>query len=479
MSMKILFAASECAPLAKVGGLADVVGALPKALQNWGADARIILPRYQTVKIPEGSEQVTSFACIYNGKSLEVKIFLTKLPASTVPLYLVDQPELFGSSGVYGSPTSAPKGTTDVEKFIFFSHCVIKFLETSPWRPDILHAHDWHVGLIPLLIKVKKLPIKTLLTIHNMAMQGLAAQDLLDDDLINEPSIKQDWARYGKINLLRQAIVHADGVNTVSPTYAQEILSKEFGEGLEEELNSRGDVAGILNGIDDVIWNETNDPFITHHYSQFSAGLKADNKVTLQQKLGLEQNPETPLLAVVSRLTAQKGFDLLPPLMDELLAANFQMMVLGVGEPELEKFFETLSINNPTRFSLTKKFDEQLAHQMYAASDIFLMPSKFEPCGLGQMIAMHYGSIPIVRSTGGLKDSVENLEDDLTNSDAATGFVFEQYNSKTLLNILQKSLSLYTSNPEIWRQLQHSAMTHDFSWYASSRKYFEMYEGML
>lgn len=476
--MKILFAASECAPLAKVGGLADVVGALPKALQNWDIDVRIILPLYKTIALPADSRMVSSFACQYNKKSLEVKIFQACLPGSTVPLLLAEQPELFGSSGVYGSPTAAPNGTTDTEKFLFFSECVAKFLELSDWKPDLVHAHDWHVSLLPVLIKIRKLPVKTLLTIHNLAMQGLASQDMLEDEIMSEPTLKQDWARSGKINLLRQGILHADGVNTVSPTYAEEITTPEFGEGLDKELINRGDVIGILNGIDDVVWNESNDPFITNHYSKFSAGLKTENKIVLQQKLGLEKNAETPLIVVISRLTGQKGFNLLPPIMDKLLELNFQLAVLGVGEPDLEKFFEKLAADRPTRFSVTKKFDEQLAHQMYASSDIFLMPSKFEPCGLGQLIAMHYGSIPIVRATGGLKDSVENIDDSLTNTEKATGFVFEDFNPEALLSTFQKALTLY-SNTEVWRQLQNNAMTRDFSWYTSSRKYFELYREII
>lgn len=471
--MNILFAAAECAPLAKVGGLGDVVGSLPKALLSLGADARIILPRYKNIPLDTAS-QISVMDIRLGQEIFEVKVYQDLLPGSEVKLYLLDEPVLFGSAGVYENSDASPAGQAEAKKFLLYCFCVIKFIKQQIWQPDLLHCHDWHTAVLPLLVKKNELHISTLLTIHNLAMQGQVPVSLLDDLKINIDAPTSDHA-----NLLNLGVAYADAISTVSPTYAQEILTKEFGEGLEFDLQKHSPVHGILNGIDEQIWNETRDPLITNDYSQFSAELKMDDKISLQRSLNLQVDPEIPMIGVVSRLTAQKGFNLLEPIWPKLKNLNFQMVVLGVGEKKIGDFFKDICQKNPGRFAIQEKFDERLAHQIYAASDLFLMPSKFEPCGLGQMIAMHYGSLPIVRATGGLKDSVVDLADDGNNHETATGFVFDGFDSNLLLGQIKRALEIYQNDQVTWHRLVHNAMTADFSWAMSAQKYKELYQQII
>lgn len=481
--MNILFAAAECAPLAKVGGLGDVIGSLPKALKQTGTDARVILPMYKNISPPaENRSGQIKLEVNFGTKKIAIKVHQTTLPQSSVVLYLLEEAQMFGSGGVYETADATPGSSDEVNKFLFFCQCVAEFLKQKIWQPDVLHVHDWHASLTPLLIKLDKIPIPALLTIHNLAMQGLAPAQSLEavrGNLTNQPSMQADLAKYSNINLLRQGILHSDAVSTVSPSYAREIITHEFGEGLESELSNLNNVYGIINGIDETVWNEASDPFISSHYSQFSPELKLKNKPQLQKDLGLKVNPGVPLVGIVSRLTGQKGFDLLPSIREELVKQNCQIVALGVGEKNLEDFFRSLSAEYPDRFILKEKFDERLAHQIYASSDIFLMPSRFEPCGLGQMIAMHYGSIPIVRATGGLKDTVINLADDLENLNAATGFVFEHFDPQSLLAQISRAINTYQNDPVTWKRLEHNAMVADFSWTASAQKYNKLYQKII
>lgn len=479
--MNILFAAAECSPFAKVGGLGDVVGSLPKALLELGVDARIILPRYKTIDANLG-KVVGKISVEFGGQTIPVTVRQTTLPNSKVVLYLLDEHKIFGHAAVYERTDAAPGSASEVEKFLFFDQCVAEFCRQKIWVADLLHAHDWHTALIPLLMKIHKSPIPCLLTIHNLAMQGVVDSQTIKtaaDEALEQDSVKADLSKTKKINLLRQGLIHASAVSTVSPTYALEILTEEYGEGLQADLKKLPRVSGILNGIDQTVWNQTSDPFIAKHYDSFSGDLKLQNKLLLQRQLGLTESLQTPLVGVVSRLTGQKGFDLLEPIASELEILDFQMIILGVGEPKIEEYFAGLQQKYPERFIFQKKFDERLAHQIYAASDIFLMPSRFEPCGLGQMIAMRYGSLPLVRATGGLKDSVVNLRDDGSNADTATGFGFNDYNPQQLLEQLRRALALYRQNPATWQQLVHNAMSADCSWTNSAKQYSDLYRQIL
>lgn len=313
-------------------------------------------------------------------------------------------------------------------------------------------------------------------------MQGLASAESLEalgGNLIGQPSLRQDLAKSGKINLLRQGILHADAVSTVSPTYAKEITAAEFGEGLEADLNKLDNIYGNLNGLDESVWNPATDRLLAKPYDKSAPELKLQNKSALQKLLGLKSADDVPLIGIVSRLTGQKGFDLLEPISKALTTLDFQMIILGVGEPAIENFFADLCRKHPQRFTLQKKFDERLAHQIYAGADIFLMPSRFEPCGLGQMIAMRYGSLPLVRSTGGLKDTVINLADNLSNADFATGFVFDDYDPLALLAELKRALNLYHQDQKIWDRMSQNAMAKDLSWANSAKKYSELYQKII
>ncbi|HVY12117.1 MAG TPA: glycogen/starch synthase, partial [Alphaproteobacteria bacterium] len=412
--MNILFCAAECAPIAKVGGLGDVVGSLPKALLALGADARVLLPRYKNIGSEYLGDKVGELPVAFGGAQYRVGVFQTVLPASAAVLYLLDEPGFFGSGGVYEQAGAAPGGEGEIAKFLFYNRCAAAFLQAGIWRPDVLHIHDWHAAYLAWLVKDLNIGAPTLLTIHNLAMQGMASAAALQAAGAAGAS--------PAANLLQIGIENAGRVNTVSPSYAREILTPEFGEGLDGVLRQRGDVLGILNGIDEAVWNESSDPYITNHYGKFSAGLKLQNKTVLQKQMGLAVDPEMPLAGIVSRLTSQKGLDLLMPIAESIDALPVQLAVVGVGEPEMERFFAEWARRRPEKIAFLPRFDERLAHEIYAAGDLFLMPSRFEPCGLGQMIAMHYGSIPIVRAVGGLKDSVIALNADGSNMGAATGF---------------------------------------------------------
>jgi starch synthase len=481
--MNILFAAAECAPLAKVGGLGDVVGSLPKALRQIGVDVRVILPMYKNISASTTpAAEIKKIQVTFGGRKISVIIRQTTLTQSDVVVYLLEEPGIFGSGGIYETAGATPGTETEIKKFLFFSECVAEFLKQKNWQIDLLHVHDWHLAIAPLLVKLRKLPIPVLLTIHNLAMQGLAepaSLEALGNKISLQPSMQEDLEKYGKINLLRQGILHADCVSTVSQSYAREITTQKFGEGLDSDLRQLPKIFGILNGIDQTVWDPNSDKLLTKNFNKSNFEPKPENKSALQKLLGLKPDVCVPLIGIVSRLTGQKGFDLLESIWTELETLDFQMVVLGLGESQIENFFANLCQKYPQRFILHKKFDELLAHQIYAASDMFLMPSRFEPCGLGQMIAMRYGSIPIVRAVGGLKDSVINLTDNLNNTNSATGFVFADYSSAALLSEIERAIKIYRQNQRAWSRMRQNAMAKDFSWTASAEKYRKLYQQII
>jgi len=442
--MKVLFIASECAPIAKVGGLADVVGSLPKSLKKIGVDISILIPFYRAVKLKkEKIKLVLKEATVFfDGKEEKFNLWQTALPKSKVPVFLIENNEYFKGNVYIETDASSGGSTTEAKRFFFLSKVGIKLAETL--KIDILHCHDWHTAIIPFLIKKEKLQLKNLLTIHNLQYQGLYPYQIVNQ-LLNTKFTKN-------VNCLKQGILNAKIITTVSPTYAKEILTKEYGAGLESVLLKRKScLHGILNGIDKI---------------NYSLDKKESDKRKLQKICKLAQNPEVPIISLIGRLTEQKGFDILNPILDKLGKMNLQLIVLAAGDPKYEKALIMAEKKFPDKLSINIKFDAKLAQQIYSGADIFLMPSQFEPCGLGQMIAMSYGTVPIIRAVGGLKDTVKNLK---------TGFVFKNYNSQELLNVIKKALKTF-QNKKTWKQLQINGIKQDFSWNKSAKKYLEIYK---
>ena len=471
--MKVLFCVSECAPIIKVGGLGDVAGSLPKALARLGVDIRIVVPKYEDIKTAE-IKKLGETGVEFGGRKEKVVIWETILPDSKVPVYLLENETYLSKNG-----HQAFAGTEkETERFAFFSKSIAELLIThnsSPITiPDLLHLNDWHTSLIPLLLSNIYHP-PSVLTIHNLSYQGIGSLGLLDKLGLKSDSCRVlKWdAENRDIDILMEGIIHATFVNTVSPTYAKEIMTPQFGWGIEEVLKGKeGRVVGILNGIDYEVWNPTTDKFLDIRYqvSGISQG-KMGNKKFLQKELGLAVDEKIPLLAFVGRLEPQqKGLEILLGAMEELLPKeNFQFVLLGTGNKDWEEKYQVLSSKYQANFKFICRFDEKLAHQLYASADLFLLPSLFEPCGLPQMIGMRYGALPLVRKTGGLADTVK---------DGETGFVFEEYSSGALTETIERAIKL-SSNQELWSKMVEDAMRQDFSWEASAREYLELYKEVI
>jgi len=437
-NLKILIAAAELTPLAKVGGLADVVGALPKALVNLGVDARIIIPFHGLIDRNKYRSKLIKNKIGVGGQT--VNLWQTILPETKIPVYLIEH-KFFKGKKIYGAALA--DGNSDIKKFTFFSPAVLACLETIDFRPDVIHLNDWHTAAIATMIKTGGQSLKTLYTIHNLANQGVI----------------KDKNR----NLMAEGVLNSDLVNTVSPTYAKEILTKEYGCGLEKILIKRKkQLSGILNGIDTDFFNPATDKFIKRHYSVRSLAAKSTNKTALQSQLGWPRNKNTALVGLVTRFVRQKGVDLITEKFSRL---NCQFIFLGAGEKKYEDALLNLAKKYPRQFSVKIKFDERLAHEIYAASDIFLVPSRFEPCGLTQMIAMRYGSVPVVRLTGGLADTVNKKN----------GFTFKKFTASEFYKILSQALKIYYEKPKAWQQLKLSGLKKDFSWDKSAKQYLKLY----
>ncbi len=481
--LKVLFVAAELAPLAKVGGLADVAGSLPKALKKLGVDIRIAIPKYKIIdpqKYPM-KRIARKIKVFFEGREEFFDLYFTFLPKTKIPVYLVNHPKYLGGDGIYYSKDALPTGTaTEAHRFIFFTKAVSEILKPLKWEPDIFHCHDWH-GALPLLVEIKNREYRTLLTIHNFAYQG--SYDM--DSVLKMLNLtEKDWPtfktrdQWGNFNSLQQGILNADLINTVSPTYAKEILTKEYGCGLEETLKERKkDLFGILNGIDTDVFNPETDPKIFTNYNLSTLNFKALNKIHLQKISKLSINSQIPLLGLISRLAEQKGIDLIIEIFEKMMQLDLQFILLGVGDPNIERILKEKAKRYSQKFSLHLKFDAELAQQIYAGSDIFLMPSRFEPCGLGQMISMRYGTIPLVRETGGLSDTVTPT---FSNSQlkVGTGFVFKEYKANELLKTIKKASKIY-QNKKVWLKLMTNAMKQDFSWHVSAKKYLQLYKKLI
>ncbi len=478
--LSVLFVASEVTPFAKVGGLADVVGALPIALQRQGIDARILMPRYGTIDpstVPM-TEKFTFPVSLPSGEET-VRVLEGRLPAGDVPVYFLDNERFFGGERIYFDASAFVNQFVEFERFLFFSLAAVQVAPHLMPDVDILHCHDWHTGMIPLLLQrserlnPERKRAATLFTIHNLANQGRwNAEDILrftgltvaDHPALGERQDGRD------MNLMSLGIRTADFVNTVSPQYAKEILTPEYGDGLDAVLTQRRDrLSGILNGIDVDRFNPSTDPAIPARFDADSLHRKAENKLALQQQCGLTVDQDTPLFGFVGRLTDQKGMDLVGANIDRLVERGAQLIILGSGMNEFQDIALAAAQKYPKSVFTKIGFDANFAQLIYAGSDCFLMPSRFEPCGLGQMIAMRYGTIPIVRATGGLVDTVPEYT-----GQSGRGFSFEEYSAEGLSAAVERALTLY-KDQAAWSELAKRDMLSDFSWDESSRKYLNLY----
>lgn len=470
--MKVLFIASECSPVAKVGGLADVVGSLPKALKLLGVDVSVILPFYKVVKIKKNKLKLIKrkIPVFFNQKKQTFNLWQTFLPKSKVPLLLIKNNKYFSGKGVYVESDASSGGSEkETARFLFLSAASIKIAKLM--KANILHCQDWHTSLIPYLVKKEGYKIKTLLTIHNLAYQGLYESETVNKLLGTVFPGK-------KVNCLKLGILTADFINTVSPSYAKEILTKKYGAGLQKYLKKRKKhLIGIVNGIDYDFFNSETDSFLTKNYSWRNIEDKTYNKILLQKKCFKKTNLKIPIIGIISRIADQKGFDLIKSIFKNLMKENLQFVLLGKGLPKYESFFKTASKRFPKRFFAKIDFDEELAHQIYGGADIFLMPSAFEPCGLGQQIAMKYGTVPVVRAVGGIRDTVFPVKISGKKVEG-TGFLFNRYDKKYLFNLIKKSLSFYNKKG-IWQKIQINGMKQDFTWKKSAKKYKSLYKRIL
>lgn len=481
--MNIVMIASEVVPFAKTGGLADVAGTLPKALAKAGNSVSIIMPYYKRIINAEkfGIKPANQKIAVQFGDwRLEGEIF-TCTPSPNINVYFISQPNFFDRPELY--QTKEGDYPDNAERFVFFSRASIETMIALKLKPDIVHVHDWQAALVPVFLKTHYRERKnfaktrTLLTIHNLGYQGLfPADDMRLTGLGWEYFTYDKLEFYGKLNFLKGGIVFADAINTVSKKYAEEILTKEYGCGLEGTLNFyKNKLHGILNGIDYDEWNPETDSFITHKFSPARMEGKAGCKLAIQKKFGLLQRDKTPLVGVVGRLTVQKGFDIMADAMPRLVGMGFQFAILGTGEPKYEEILKDTSEKNPDYVGLKLAYDNALAHQIEAGSDFFLMPSRYEPCGLNQMISLKYGTVPIVRATGGLDDSIIDYD----GKGKGTGFKFTGLSTDDLLKVMGRTLLAYNGTPANWHRLVENAMECDFSWRRSANEYQNLYKTIL
>ncbi|MCI9525114.1 MAG: glycogen synthase GlgA [Erysipelotrichaceae bacterium] len=473
---RILMVAGEGLPFIKSGGLADVIGSLPFELTKKGHEVRVVLPLYLKIaqKYHDGFTHEKSFSVNINYHEVPVAVWSAMV--KDVKYYFIEHQGYFERDTLYGY-------NDDGERFAYFQKAVIEMLNQLNYWPEIIHSHDWHTGMIPVLCKEghsfdeRYRNIKHVYTIHNLAYQGNFGVEMLDSCLgLDYRLFDNGNVRYdGGISFMKSGILYADKVTTVSPTYSQEILTPQYGEHLEMVLNMRKyDLWGITNGIDVEYWNPKSDPEVPYHFNRVNVEkAKKLNKISLQKEMGLEQDENVMLVGVVSRLTWQKGFYLLMEQLDALCALPIQLVVLGSGEYAIEEKMEQLQAGNRGKIAFYSGYNESLAHRIYAACDLFFMPSLFEPCGISQLISMRYGTLPFVRETGGLKDTVTPYNEF---EKTGNGFSFYNYNSNEMMDVLRMAVSVYYDRPEDWKILVRNAMSTDVSWEKSAYTYCLLYK---
>lgn len=474
---KVLFASSEIYPLVKTGGLADVAQSLPRALDALGHEMRLVMPAYREAKSKlQNTKQIANISFLEG----QVKLLESTLPDSEIKIWLVDCAPLFDRDG---GPYLNRKGepwSDNAQRFALFSRVIASIAINDcglSWKPDVIHCNDWQTALAPVLLHHESLRPGIIFTIHNLAYQGIFPYSaFLDLQLPKEYWSFNSLEFHNQLSFIKGGIIYSDFVNTVSPTFASEIQTKEYGFGLEDLLKSNAKkLSGIINGINTSEWNPNTDQFIKFQFEIGNMKMKKKNKLALQQELNFTIDKKIPLLGVVSRLIEQKGIDIiidsLPKLMRDY---NFQLVILGEGSKTYEKKLTDIAHNEPSRVFVHAGYDEELAHRITASSDIFLMPSRFEPCGLNQMYSQRYGTIPIVRHTGGLADTVVNVTKETFASNEASGFVFEKDSVYEFSDAVIRALNLYKSR-DYWKKIQRNAMKKDFSWESSAMQYLDLY----
>lgn len=463
--MRVAFVAAEVAPFAKAGGLGDVISSLPKALAALGLKVAVFAPRYRSV--PADLPERARFPVRLGLEVYQVRVCQGFLPRSSVPVYFLDQPDLFGRAGIYGEGDQ--DYADNLRRFALLCKAAVEAARALSWLPDIFHVHDWHTALLPLFLRQADLTAKTVLTIHNLAFQGWFPLEEWEGLGLSPEELalagEGDWRC-----ALRAGIIAADALTTVSPTYAQEILAD--GLGLDEALRARASVLfGILNGIDVEEWDPQSDPYIWAPYSRQDLGGKALNRAALLREL--ELSGEGPVVGMVGRLTEQKGLDLVITGLSRLLSMGVSLVVLGTGEARYAQALQEAERRWSKHIRVLLEYSEAWAHRIIAAADFLLVPSRFEPCGLTQLYALRYGTIPIVRATGGLKDTVQDV------SAGGNGFVFEEYTTEAMLLALTRAVQLWREDPQKVAELRRRGMSEDHSWTRSAQEYLRVYERVL
>jgi len=474
--LKVLFVSAEASPFAKTGGLGDVAGSLPKELVRLGHDVRLVMPRYKSVKgnfkyVTDFPVQIDNFIETCVVRKADIKLSGER-DSKGMPVYFIDSYRYFDREGIYGH-------FDDAERFIFFCKAVLNMLPKIGFKPDIIHCNDWHTGPVCLLLKETYKhdefykDISTVFTIHNLEYQGNFSNYVVK--LLNvgyEVFTPEKCEFYGMFNFMKAGLVYSDIISTVSSVYAKEIQTHEYGERLEGLLSKRSDsLYGILNGISYEEFNPETDKEIARNYGITNFKDKKENKTALQQKMGLPLG-DSPLIGLISRLSGQKGLNLIIEKIDELMKRNIQFVLLGTGDDYYEKQFRRFAEKYRDKIAVYIGFDPQLAKQIYAGSDMFLMPSRFEPCGLGQIISLRYGTVPIVRATGGLAETITDYDE---NRETGTGFSFKNFSSNEMLDAIDRALAVYNEKHEEWEKLIIRALKSDFSWNRSAKKYEELY----
>jgi len=481
--MKIAFASSEVVPFAKTGGLADVAGALPKELAKLGNEVKVFMPKYYSINEHEYGHQYDSLIgelkVSVGGYEHSVHVFYGKLPNSDVDIYFVHYPKFFHRKKIY------TEDWDEDERFILFSKTVIQIMQKLGWAPDVVHVNDWQTGLLPVLLKeqygwdnlFKK--TKTIFTIHNIGYQGRFSLEAyrraeLPGYLFENNGI---LAHEGDANFLKAGIIYADIVTTVSETYAKELLTFEMSAGMDSYLWKRyNDFYGIVNGVDYKIWNPEIDERLLFHYTVEDLTGKLKNKKVLLNKFEIKFDEHIPVIGIISRLVSQKGFDIIADALTELLSLNVQLIVLGSGEDKYEEMFKTTAHYHPHKVGVYTGYNEDLAHLIEAGSDIFLMPSHYEPCGLNQIYSLKYGTVPVVRKTGGLADTVQDWNEyNEYGQDIGNGFSFFEYSAKALLQAVERAIKDF-HNKSVWKKIQRNGMMKDYSWKHSAEKYIKIYK---
>ncbi len=482
--IKILIVSPEAGPFARTGGLGDVIAALPKALAAMGADVKLMLPHYRQIDGEQYrlDEMPSPGVLRIGGAPKPISVATYRESKSRVEVYFIGGGDYFDRSGLYVDKATGKDFVDNDERYAFFTRAALETVKKLNWRPDVIHIQDWQTALIPAWLKTAYATdpffqgVKSVLTIHNLGYQGIFPMGQFAPLGLPEKymyAVTGPFEFFGKVNFLKGGIVLADKITAVSPRYAQEItLSDEFGFGLEGVLRDRAsDLTGILNGVDYAVWSPAKDKRIPYKFNLKNLSGKRRTKIDLLGRAKLPIRETAPLIGIISRLTDQKGWDLIAEAADGLFGLNLQMVVLGVGEKKYEALLEKLQRQYPDRLKVYLNFDDTLAHQIEAAADMFLMPSKYEPCGLNQLYSLRYGTVPIVHRVGGLADTVDDFD---PATGAGTGFVFDQYTPEAMLEAIRRALALY-KRKRVWSRLMKAGMTRDFSWENSARQYLELF----